>query len=259
MAVLLGLAVLLTEPDQPTLSEGPHAISPATWGVLAVQVVIAVWTCLAKARVSPKPPLAWRVSFRFGGLVLILAACLVALAFESLSFYGKDFAVLLALVTASGALQFVTLARLLSVWSRLPALRRELGVYVVQLSVYWTVVVMLLGAVLLWTIADEFLTSALLAASVLALPLAISILWSVGQSLSDLPNPTGNPVSGCTAPATSRTPVPSAPWVQWVFVLLGFIIARRLTVRATGRSASTARERRSVRASLQSRRRRADR
>lgn len=228
-AVLTGLAVLSTESSQANPGATSTGISPWIWAVLAVQVIFAIWIFRSKVGDSDLPPLAWRVGFRFSGLVLILAASLVVVAYESPSQFGEDFTVLLAVVTAAGAVQFLGLGRLLSAWSRVPELRREVGQSVVQLSVYWTVVVMLLGAVLRWSIADELLTNALLAASVLSLPLVFSVLWSVNQSLSDHAHPPETRVTYSRTEAPSHDhPVRLHRCLRRLLGLTVFVVARSL-------------------------------
>lgn len=158
-------------------------VAPATWLVLGFPLLMAAWTWAARNdQCMTAPPLAYRCGFHMSGLATAVLIPLVALTFAEASLYPDDFRILITVVVVAVLLQFATTGRLLDLWSRAPHLRNETGSYIVHISTHWAIVVALLGATLLRIDAAEITTDAMVAASVLAVPYVIQVLWRIRQS-----------------------------------------------------------------------------
>lgn len=207
-------------------------ISPVVWLLLAAQIALTFWVYRSNVRhTAERPPPAWRVSFHYSGLMIAFVMAVVAIAFATPSLFPEDFRILITAVTVAGLLQFLTIGRLLDVWRSFAKLRLEVGIFVVQVSIYWAVVVVFLGATLLRIKAEELTTDALVAASVLTLPLVGSIHWNLREQMISRPRPPEGGTRGDRPPTSSSGRV-RAPARAWAFGLIVFVIARGVAKRA---------------------------
>lgn len=216
---LLTRAVNVTGSDD----EPSSGVEIATWLLLTLPAITAVWVWLARPTQGSEPPWAYRIAFHLGGLAVTLLGVTVTVSHTASGPYPNHLRALITVVVIAAAVQFLTAGRLLNLWIRRPDLHDDVGGFIVQISTHWAIVATLLATALLRAETDDLATDAVVAASVLTLPYVAHVHWRVRRWLGAAPL-----ASGASAPFPER---PHEP--RWV---LGGLFAAVILIRLiTGR------------------------